>query len=166
MANEQRPEVNQRLYFCRLHLGFMSSEFEKQKIARTVVEQALAESTVLHLMLAYRAYLREIAMANGIAAEKMAGAQELIAVLSGQGHQAAEADELLALEQDGWLGELLLLYQGLADQAPASPHSGSAQGIALTQLASEERPTFERCQQYFNRLTDIIENQRTRMEEW
>ena len=50
MANAQRPVVNQRLYFSRLHIDWLSQQLANEEIAKSVLEQSLGESAVFHLI--------------------------------------------------------------------------------------------------------------------
>ncbi len=167
MANEQRPIVNQRLYFCRLHLEYLFAELEKQRTAKVIVEQSLGESIVLHLVLTYRAYLLEIAAAYTVPLSTFCSASELMAALSHHNHPSAEAQELLALEQDGWLHELLLRYRELggARNLPRANRS-PAQNLVVTHVDSHQVLDAEQCRFYLQSLSELIENQRTRLEEW
>ena len=165
MTNAQRPIVNQRLYFCRLHLGYLCEQLDKQQTARAVLEQSLGESIVLHLMLAYRAYLQEIAAAYTIPVTEFATSQALITALSDHQQQSAEAMELSALERDGWLCDLFARYQTLG--APASrSRSQSGSGIAVTQIEQSDTLDASLCEYYFQSLSELIDSQRARLEEW
>ena len=167
MANEQRPIVNQRLYFCRLHLEYLAVELDRQQTPKVVVEQSLGESIVLHLVLAYRAYLREIAIAYAIPGAAYTTASDLIAALYQSCQQSAEAKELAALEQDGWLCELLTRYCALGSvEAEAKDRPASASGITVMQIDDKQPLDLALCRHYLQSLNELIENQRSRLEEW
>lgn len=175
MANEQSSIVNQRLYFCGIHLDCLSSALKAQKTPKVVVQQSLGESIVLHLMLTYRAYLQEIALAynvsNATTQQSFDTSSELVEFLSGQDCQSAEAQELLMLEDnDSWLTQLLLKYHQLGNSQFASMSRARTgqpdQQFTLAQIDNEQSLDLETCEYYFHQLKAVIENQRTRLEEW
>jgi hypothetical protein len=167
MANSYRPIVNQRLYFCRLHLQMLAEQLAEQQVAKPVLEQALGESVLFHLVLTYRAYMAEIALAYAVDLQPPENAGQLITLLADQGYESAEAQELLAVESDGlWLGELLQQYSELGPvQANIRPRT-AATLISATESASSWGFSLSVLQSYFDALSEIIDNQRARLEEW
>jgi len=167
MANSQRPLVNQRLYYCRLHLQWLTAELDKQSLPKAVLEQALGGSTLVHLVLAYRAYLQEIAEAYNVPLSSFQSVTDLNAMLVLQNTGCAEANELVELEQRGWLKELLLQYQAINELRPPQ-HLGasSVQPIMVTQVANESSSSLSDCSRFYTQLSELIDNQRTRLEEW
>ncbi|MEE8059090.1 MAG: DUF6586 family protein [Pseudomonadales bacterium] len=166
MANAQRPIVIQRLYFCRLHLEWWSAELARQETPKAIIEQSLGESTLFHLVMAYRAYLQEIATAYTVPAIDYVNAGDLIATLSAQGYDSAEARELAALEVGmGWLAGLLTQYSALGPLRGPTAVS-SLQVISASQVNNTDPIGLEDCRDYFQALSEIIDNQRTRLEEW
>ena len=166
MANAQRPIVNQRLYFCRLHLDWLSEQLAQQRIAKSVLQQCLGESVQFHLVLAYRAYLAEIAVAYNLSSINFADASDLAADLSAQGLESAEAKELQQLESAGWLSELLAYHRSIGPlQAPVRQPRAS-QVISFADVSADGVLDLACCQSYYQSLNQIIENQRERLEEW
>ena len=167
MANSQRPIVNQRLYFCRLHLQWLEQQLEGEEIPRRVLEQSLGESILFHLVVAYRAYLAEIATAyTASSSASFSDASELVAALEAQGYSSAEARELQQLEQgNSWLAELLSGYQTLGG-VEQSVKSSAPQMITAFEVDASQKIDLDSASDYFQALNAVIENQRSRLEEW
>lgn len=163
MSNQQRAVVNQRLYFCQLHLGWLEAQLLKQDIPLRVVEQSLGESMLFHLVLCYRAYLSEVATAYGYPVDNLTHAGQLIDHLSVQQLRSGEAIELSGLElSDSWLSALLSQYEqlGPVNLALSSTDIKTISVSPVLELDSNV------LRNYFNLLNEVIENQRTRLEEW
>lgn len=169
MDNIFRSDVNQRLYFCKLHLQWLEEQLLSEQVAKSVLEQALGESIVSHLVLAYRCYLSELAYAYSVNITGLKSAKALNDALAEQRYVSAEANELLAKESsDQWLGELISRYNGLGEvqgQAEYTQKRGSTL-IAALHVDEFSPYSFDALQGYFTQLSDIIENQRSRLEEW
>ena len=119
--NPERAAVNQRLYLCRLHIDWLDEALQAEQLPRHIVEQALGESTLLHLTLCYRSYLREISYAYLSHAVDVESAADLVAFLQQRQLSSGEANELAALEQSSsWLSEFLAAYSHLGSGSPAS----------------------------------------------
>ena len=165
MDNTKRALVNQRLYFCRLHLKWMQEALEKKDIPGNVVEQSLAESVLFHLVQAYRLYLAEIATAYNSPCETLNSISELNELLSKQQQASAEAHEIAQQEASGWLATLLSAYEAIP-AAAASPKPGAVpQQIPVTQLQTSVL-NYEQCKILLQSMESLIENQRSRLEEW
>ena len=169
MANAQRPIVNQRLYFCRLHLDWLSQELAREDLPQSVLEQSLGESLLFHLMMAYRAYLQEIAVAYSTPVHDVHNAQQLLTRLESNGYTSAEASELKGLEEaESWLAELFQRYRSVGSLQRAAAVI-RPQSLAREQHCTEGTTgplTNTECQGYFQALTAVIDNQRSRLEEW
>lgn len=167
MANLQRPLVNQRLYFCRLHLQWLEAQLSEQQLPRQLLERSLGESILLHLVLAYRAYLSEIAEAYAVKEQSFLNADELIAALAVAGFESAEAKELSLLESaDRWLGRLLMQFSGISRLDMSVKQNRSASVITSVEQHQEQDFSYLYLSDYFLYLSDLIENQRSRLEEW
>ena len=166
MANSQRPVVNQRLYFCCLHLQWLQQQLAEQDVPKLVLEQSLGESTILHLAMAYRAYLTEIAIAyTSSTLSSFDNASALLEFLEAQGYESAEAKELQQLEQGGWLAELLVRYHRLGNEIRAAKPA-AVQSIAVAELDSSGAISLDSLSHCFQQLGAVIDNQRARLEEW
>lgn len=168
MSNSQRATVNERLYFCRIHLDSLRHEIAREEVGRLTLESAFAESVLLHLRRAYEAYLSEIAEAYNVSGAGFHDAAQLVASLGAASSHSAEAQECLNLESGAsWLAEILdfdsaatLLRSQVQQQPVQNPShnllaSKVSSGISLGELES-----------YFNSLSALIESQRQRLEEW
>lgn len=165
MSNSQRAMVNERLYFCRIHLDSLRSEIEREQVVRLTLESAFSESVLLHLRRAYQAYLSEIAEAYGVSGTRFTGAAHLIAALGSGSGSSAEAQECLNLETDSsWLAEIL----DVENSAPHAPPQVQQQKPAHNLLTSSAGSTLglDELQSYFNNLSALVESQRQRLEEW
>lgn len=165
MANSQRPTVNQQLYFCRLHIDWLSQELDKDILPKAIVEGALGKSTILQLQATYRCYLKEIGEAYNAPDNNYQSAQHLIEVLKGLGLESSEASELFDLESNDWLHELI----GFRQHAIVTASKQSlprVDYIAVIQNEVELITSLNSCKNIFHALSQLIENQRTRLEEW
>lgn len=162
MANQQRPIVNQRLYFSRLHLQWLQRELAGGELAAATVEQALGESLLFHLYRCYQAYLLELAESYGLYPASIDNATSFMALLDAQGKSSAEANELCALESsNSWLAAMLASATSavLPGNSPATNAT-----IAVVQVGAVG---FCECgQKYLDKLSALIENQRGQLEEW
>ena len=172
MANPYRSLVNQRLYFCSLHIEWLGDQIADQAIARAVAEQALGESIVFHLIQAYQCYLSEIASSYSIDADNLQTAEQLVGLLAGNKQSSAEAQELLACEApESWLGKLIQQHHMLgsvqmSNQTPNTKRSLPSAMISAVEVDATLDFSLERLQTYLKNLKAIIENQRSRLEEW
>lgn len=165
MENPQRPLVNQRLYYCRLHVKWMEQALEKGEIARNVIEQSFSESVLFHLVKTYQCYLAEIATAYGAPCEYLGDVMALEQLLSQQQLESAEAREIAELASSGWLGELLETYQAIPAAVSATKSSFSPQAIPAVQV-QQSSAGLERSRFLLESMEKLIENQRDRLEEW
>lgn len=167
MANQQRPYVNQRLYFASLHLDWMKAEIAKQQISRSDINQALGESVAIHLVMAYRCYLKELAVAYQLPVKPLQSAAQLAGCLCSEGMESAECHELLALERGGdWLS-MLLAEVGLleGESEPETPLTQSAGDIKFRAVKASAL-THESLTAIYTALRALIEKQRNHLEEW
>ena len=166
MENPQRPTVNQRLYYCRLHLKWMQQVLEQGEIAKKVIEQSFAESTLFHLVTAYQCYLAEIATAYGSPCEHLEDVETLEQLLSQQQLESAEAREIAELAEGGWLKDLLTAYGSISTASvTAKSPLNHPEAIPAVQLEQSSKG-FEQCRLLLDSLQGLIENQRDRLEEW
>ena len=167
MSNHQRPLVNQRLYFCRLHLDWLGEQLRQQVLAKKLVEQALGESIIHHLVLAYRAYLEEIAVAYNLTPAPFNSAGELIDALADEQQASAEAQEWLLLEEakSSWLSALRRLHSAQS-VAPAVASRRSSEAIVYTELDPAQSVDLPLLEGFYQALHDLISRQRNQLEEW
>jgi len=165
MENPQRPLVNQRLYFCRLHLKWMEQALEAGEITRHIVEQSFSESVLFHLVMAYRVYLAEIATAYGSACDHLDDVTALQQLLAQQQLESAEASEIAELQESGWLQHLLFAYESIPTMGSQAQSSLKPEVIPVTQL---QQPVIglDQYKSLLESLEKLIENQRNRLEEW
>ena len=127
-------------------------------------------------MLAYRAYLTEIAVAYNLPGDKFLTALELSQRLTLDNRHSAEVSELLNLEEKpSWISSLTDIYRSLGDMdisdtvkthSNVSLSSPNSLGIPVTQLNTTAELSIETCRGWFNSLSQVIESQRDRLEEW
>ena len=167
MVNVQRPIVNQRLYYCRLHLQWLAEQLDLQLIPKSLLLQSLGESVIYHLVLAYRAYLSEIATAYALPASSLDSAAELVMALAAKNSESAEAAELQLLEiSPCWLTDLLACFQSPSVVHGAKTKLGTATMISLTEIDSSQDLSLNKFEYYLKQLNELISEQRTRLEEW
>lgn len=167
MANPLTAKVNQRLYFSQLHLQWMQRAIDEQQIPRHIVDQAMGESVVLHLMTTYRYYLSELAQAYGLSGESPGSAAQCATILAAAGKTSAECEELIALEEaDSWLASLAQLY-GRLDSVEGHVASAQAPQASLRVHSVDDTPlALAPLIAIYEALKALIDNQRTRLEEW
>lgn len=167
MANAQRPVVNQRLYFVRLHIEWLAEQLANQQIAKSVLEQSLTESALFHLIKTYQAYLAEIATAYTVPLTNFHDARDLlVAIEAGQQH-SAEALELRELESsDSWLNKLQRQYKAIGPVHRTGIRSKNSEIVAFSTPESDGTSDLEAIKQYWQQLSTLIESQRARLEEW
>ncbi|ARN75676.1 DUF6586 family protein [Oceanicoccus sagamiensis] len=167
MANAQRPVVNQRLYFCKLHLDWLAQQLANQDIPKSVLEQSLGESILFHLINSYQAYLAEIAIAYNLPPADFINADTLIEALKQGGFYSAEANELRELElADSWLSRLIREYQAVGPIYRAGKSSNNSQIVAFSSQDNSGTMDLDVLKQCWQQLSGVIENQRARLEEW
>ncbi len=172
MANQLRPIVNQRLYFARLHCDWIAQEQKRQQLPKRVIEQSLGESVVMHLMLAYRAYLSELAEAYSHPQQAYTSAVELMASLADKAVESGEVSELACLERDGegknWLNSLFTLYQQSTDDPQRLPSvtTKAVNTIAVAVGHQQNELNLDTCVHLYDCLSAVVENQRLCLEEW
>ena len=167
MANAQRPVVNQRLYFCRLHIDWLTEQLAHQEVPKSVLEQSLGESTLFHLINTYQAYLAEIAVAYTLPMTDFHDASELIAAMHAADQQCAEANELRELElSDSWLSQLKQQYSAIGPVHRNVQSTKNSQIVAFSSADTSGTIDLACSKRYWQQLSALIENQRARLEEW
>ena len=174
MAASLQAPVNERLYFCRLQLDSYRQLLALAEAPKAVVERAMGEAMVFHLYRLYRCYLSELAQCYQGPAGDYANAAELSRLMLGQGVQAFEISELVLLEQPGgWLAALIESATAPVAAVLASRAAGPVQAagntaiIAVQQLDNSQ--SYLSCaalSQVFERMQQLIDSQRSRVEEW
>ncbi|MGK0500271.1 MAG: hypothetical protein ACJAYG_001920 [Oceanicoccus sp.] len=172
MANSQSRIVNQRLYFCRLHLQWLDQQLQLQMLPKALLEQSLAESALFHLQMAYRAYLLEIAEAYNLKPDSIKSVEQLMACIGEQQLRSAEAYEIeqLAQQAESWLSSMLQVYAQLDEDSVSLPQQGYQQAnminISPVQAVGSCELSAELVHNCHQQLTALIENQRLRLQEW
>lgn len=160
MTDRLPAQVNGRLYGAELLLR----QWEKLALesgTERALADALCDGVVLHLLVGYRLYLREIAGAYGYR-----GASESAAVLRGglrrEGRDGAELAVLAEAEQRGALAGLAPAWQlatGEVDEVLTT-----APGLVASMGTG--RPSATACREWLNWLRATIESQRGQLQEW
>ncbi len=170
MDNSQRPLVNERLYYCRLHLDYLAAELLRQDTPKAILENAIGDSILFHLMLCYRAYLSEIAESYALPASDFSSARVLVEGLRAAEQESAEANELLSLEASGsWLSALFQHYRSIMSGKPATSSPQVPSESPIIYAAQQDEADHLGLKEYegvFHALTELISRQRTCLEEW
>ena len=168
MTYSQQAIVNQRLYFCRLHIDWLEQKLQQQDLPKHVLQQSLGESIIFHLVLAYQAYLSELYQAYTTLSCAVLSAHELIGQLGQKNMQSAEARECLLLESnEQWLGQLLEQFQTLGPVETKRVSNTAPQSIAFSEVDIND-PSFnvQRLKSYLDHLNTLINNHRSHIQEW
>jgi hypothetical protein len=95
------------LHYCQQQLSIAVNMPPEQR-------RGPLEAAVMHLHTAYRSYVVEVVSAYHISEQSLPAAWQLSDVveqlLQGQ-HQSGELNEMITLAEQGWLNQLLALYQ-------------------------------------------------------
>ena len=164
----QRAVVNQRLYFCRLHVDWFSEQVDKEQVPRRIIEQSLGGSLIFHLVMAYKAYLSEIAESCSVPDAMLNDAAQLITLLENESHICAAATELSSLENSkNWLSSLLARYEQQSSSFIDLSNTKTSSGIQLVDV-DDNLGTLDVVagKALFDSLRALIERQRIQLEEW
>lgn len=113
--------VNQKLAYARALLNLAQVQDSDDTAKSRLLQRALFDAVVVHLVCAYQHYLRELGESYRIKQLSLIKSeQDLIAVFSEQGKTSSEIDELLQLKADrtSWLARLFNSFE----QQSALPH--------------------------------------------
>ncbi len=124
--------VNQKLGYARVLIQQLAAYSGVQS---RLLNEALAEATVSHLVCGFRHYLRELAEANGIKSLTSIISLEGLAVLLAEADKvSAEVEELqrLQTERASWLAHLHHAYE----QQWALPRADAAKADTLRSASS------------------------------
>lgn len=158
MTDRLANQINGRLYAAELLL----QEWEQHRTeAGMALAEALCDSVVFQLAVAYRLYLREIAAAYRYQG-RCDSAAALRAGLVREGRDSAEVAVLRDAEQTGELAGLTPALQ-LAN-GEAGPSAGAVADVLVRE--GQGRPDSQQCRNWLRALRELIETQRGQLQEW
>lgn len=128
--------------------------------------EALVQGALIHLAIAYRFYLRELASRYGMSSpDAIVGLEGLRQSLFQAGKCAPEVDELEGLESpDGWLGGLLAAELEVLD--PPVTDLAIAAGLIAVSSSAAQPLSCDVVVQWCQNLSDLSERQRASGEEF
>ena len=170
MSNSYTAKVNRELYAAAVHLSLIP---EPTNGNQRIVGEALLESSLFHLVIAHRSYLRELAANYQLSSpHQIDNLDYLQEQLAAAGKTPAEATELSGLVERGWLRDLLAAYQSLeqnstSPRAPSSP-PGDSSRIASIEIDSHSpvELSLELIQRWIGNYREIIARHREIMIEY
>ncbi len=156
------PRTNEKLYHAQLLIG-------QALQAEGALQRALIEAVLFELVLAYRAFLSEIAAAAG-AKLQADDARRMQQLLQQRQIDSSSINELVALERSGdWPAQLLQAHAGAVALETVSKTS-SAQSVDPLRLVAVDgdfgEADAERCQRWLQSLQIFVDGQRAFLQEW
>jgi hypothetical protein len=163
MHNPYIQRVYQKLAHCRILLA--QAQLSSDSITGKQQQEALLQGGAVHLAVAYRFYLRELA--QGYSLPHPEGITDLGALLNhaqAAGQLWPEAEELTRLEAEGWLADLLRAEADvLLPSLEAAPKTVNI--IAASTLIAEPL-TPQLLSEWLTHFADLVERQRMSGEEY
>jgi len=167
--------TNQKLNFARLHLDALKLAHESTSWSKHALIESYQESILFHLSTAYLAFLREIAERYSFEAGSVNTLQELRQCFEQSGQESPEVLELESLQghEQSWLCQLQAAYDACwqatdlkAEQVdPAKSHS-EIQVMQINPDHAEDPEVMAEYQSWLSSLRDMVERQRSGMQEW
>lgn len=154
--------TNEKLYHAQLLIG-------QALQAEGALQRALVEAVLFELVLAYRAFLSEIAVTTG-AKLQADDARRMQQLLQQRQSDSASINELVGLERGGdWPAQLLQAHAG-AVALEAVSKASSVQSVDPLRLVAVDgdvgEADAERCQRWMKALNAFIDTQRSYLQEW
>lgn len=116
MTNRYTSQVNRQLYAANAHLKLLPKPPLNGN--QRIVAQALLESALFHLILAYKKYLRELAdnyqLANSDSIDSFLGLRQAFV---DSDKTPAESNELEVLVNEGWIGDALASFEIVGEES-------------------------------------------------
>ncbi|MCV6589920.1 MAG: hypothetical protein OIF57_13000 [Marinobacterium sp.] len=166
--------TNQKLNFARLHLDALRAGCDSTGWSKHILIESYNESVLFHLASAYDAFLHEIAERYSLDVSHIDSYRTLAADLESSGQECPELSELSVLENDpdSWLHKMVRAYEACwkaTDRAAPVQSSSSVSEIHVAQINpshTDEAAIVEECQSWLDALRDLIDRQRSGMQEW
>lgn len=158
MSNPWQSQVNQKLYFVQLLLT-------DARTKSGAGAQAMFEGAVLHLITAYRFYLREIAHQQRHALDAV-DARNARRQLAEQGIVCQELELLAQLEVAGdWPARLLRASREITGEEVLVKQGRSVPDpLAVTDIT--EMADIDTCQSWLEQFQQLVATQRDSAQEW
>lgn len=154
--------TNEKLYHAQLLIG-------QALQAEGALQRALVEAVLFELVLAYRAFLSEIAATTG-AKLQADDARRMQQLLQQRQSDSASINELVGLERGGdWPAQLLQAHAAATALESSSKSSGVQATDPLRLVAVDNgfgEADAERCQRWLQLLQSFIDTQRSYLQEW
>jgi len=166
--------TNQKLNFARIHLDALREGCQSTGWSKHILIESYNESVLFHLASAYGAFLREIAERYGLDVSHIDGYRALAEDMEGSGQECPELNELSSLESDegSWVHKMLRAYEACwraSDKAEPVNAASSVSEIHVAQINpahTDEQDIVNEYQAWLDALRDLIDRQRTGMQEW
>ncbi len=166
--------TNQKLNFARIHLDALRGGCQSTGWNKHILIESYNESVLFHLASAYGAFLREIAERYQLDVSHIDGYRTLADDLENSGQECPELKELSVLEaeQGSWLHKMIHAYEACwraTDKAAPVNAASSLSEIHVAQVNpdhTDESAIVEEYQGWLDALRDLIDRQRTGMQEW
>lgn len=166
--------TNQKLNFARIHLGALRESCASTGWNKHILIESYNESVLFHLASAYDAFLHEIAERYRLDTSHITSYRTLAEDMEKSGQECPELSELSCLEADenSWLHRMVHAYEACwraTDRVEAVSASSSVSEIHVAQINpahTDESAILEEYQQWFDSLRDLIDRQRSGMQEW
>lgn len=166
--------TNQKLNFARIHLDALRNGCESTGWNKHILIESYNESVLFHLASAYDAFLHEIAERYSLDVSHIDSYRTLADDMEKSGQECPELAELSGLEADAgsWLHKMLHAYEACwraTDKAVPVTSVSSVSEIHVAQINpshTDEGQVVEEYQHWLDTLRELIDRQRTGMQEW
>jgi len=175
MSDVYLIRTNQKLNFARLHLDALKAAHESTSWSKHALIESYQESILFHLSAAYVAFLREIAERYSFDAASVNTLEDLRLCFEQSGQESPEVSELESLQsrEQSWLCQLQAAYEACWQAAdlrtervdPAKSHS-EIQVMQINPDHAEDSAVMAEYQTWLSSLRDMVERQRSGMQEW
>lgn len=157
MSNPFQPKVQQKLSHCRMSLQWLEAS---ERVGRQE-EEALLQGALVHLAIACRLYLRELAYNLSVTTpERIFQVLDLVdAAPAGAGVEELRGQE--------WIASLFAAEREILNPTVQGPSvSTGPHIIAADRAVGTSEVTIERVKQFLNELSQLVERQRLSFEEY
>jgi len=174
MSGIYLARTNQKLNFARIHLDALRDGCQSNGWNKHILIESYNESVLFHLASAYDAFLHEIAERYNLDTSHITSYRTLAEDMELSGQECPELAELSVLEADNssWLHKMVRAYEACWRATDRSAPVSAASSVSEIHVAqvnpahTDESEILKEYQHWFDALRDLIDRQRSGMQEW
>ncbi|WP_409526250.1 DUF6586 family protein [Nitrincola sp. MINF-07-Sa-05] len=175
MSDVYLIRTNQKLNFARLHLDALKAAHDSTSWSKHALIESFQESILFHLSTAYLAFMREIAERYSFDSASVRTLQDLRQCFEQSGQESPEVLELESLQEreDSWLCQMQAAYAACwqatnlkADRMESAQSHSEIQVMQINPDHAEDSEVMAEYQSWLSALRDMVERQRSGMQEW